>query len=300
MDRRIRAIEVIPGNVEIVHHVLVSIDEFANNSVITTADCMGPFGGLIYSYAPGSPPLMYPSNPTNSFGVVIPAQSSITLSMHYPEGSYGQLDSTKVRFYFYPQNTSIRPIYTEYLINEGLPPDPPFLLPPNQITQISSTFGPIMNDMSLMSIYPHMHLLGKDMECYAVTPTNDTLKDIIINNPETGETIFANYGRYGPYLQYNKEFFSLPKGEDPLNIGINRAIDILSQPKKRRKSNQSNSIKSIGVYEKLNSKVELFKGRFGFYIKCNNKNYSLPKSYTDPESMTLKDAITVIEKKIKS
>ncbi len=119
-------------------------------------------------------------------------------------------------------------------------------------------------------------------------------------HPETGETIFANYGRYGPYLQYNKEFFSLPKGEDPLNIGINRAIDILSQPKKRRKSNQSNSIKSIGVYEKFKSKVELFKGRFGFYIKCNNKNYSLPKSYSDPESLTLKDAITVIEKKNKS
>ena len=39
-------------------------------------------------------------------------------------------------------------------------------------------------------------------------------------HPETGIPILANYGRYGPYLQYNKEFFSLPKGEDPLNIGI--------------------------------------------------------------------------------
>ena len=63
--------------------------------------------------------------------------------------------------FIYPLNTTIRPIYTEYLINEGLPPDPPFLIPPNQITQISSTYGPIMNDMSLMSIYPHMHLLEK-------------------------------------------------------------------------------------------------------------------------------------------
>ena len=51
-------------------------------------------------------------------------------------------------------------------------------------------------------------------------------------HPETGLSILANYGRYGPYLQYNKEFFSLPKEEDPLNIGINRAIDIMSQPKK--------------------------------------------------------------------
>ena len=120
------------------------------------------------------------------------------------------------------------------------------------------------------------------------------------SHPETGLPIFANYGRYGPYLQYNKEFFSLPKGEDPLIIGINRAVDILSQPKKRRNSIKTNSIKSIGIYEKHKSRVELYKGRFGFYIKCNNKNYSLPKSYSNPESMSLKDAITIIEKKTKS
>ena len=120
-------------------------------------------------------------------------------------------------------------------------------------------------------------------------------------HPETGNPILANYGRYGPYLQYNKEFFSLPKGEDPLNIGINRAIDILSKPKKRRNSSKTtNAIKSLGVYEKLKSKVELFKGRFGFYIKCSNKNYSLPKSYTDPESISIEDAISIIEKKTKS
>ena len=52
-------------------------------------------------------------------------------------------------------------------------------------------------------------------------------------HPETGISIVANYGRYGPYLQYNKEFYSIPKGEDPLTIGINRAVDILSQPKKK-------------------------------------------------------------------
>ena len=78
-----------------------------------------------------------------------------------------------IRFYFYPQNTTIREIYTDYLINEGLPPNPPFYIPPNQITQISSSFGPLSNDMSVMSIYPHMHMLGKEMECYAVTPTSD-------------------------------------------------------------------------------------------------------------------------------
>ena len=119
-NRKIKAIEVIPGNIQTVHHVLVSIDPFPNNSVVTTSNCMGPQGKLIYSYAPGSGPLVYPETNNISFGVELNANSSISLAMHYPEGSFGQLDSTKVRFYFYPQNTTIREISNEFLINEGL------------------------------------------------------------------------------------------------------------------------------------------------------------------------------------
>ncbi len=201
-DRQVRAIEVVPGNIEIVHHVLVAIDEFGSSSVSITPNCMAPLGDQVYTYAPGSVPMQFPNDSVNKFGIEIPAYSNIALGLHYPEGSYGQIDSTKVRFYFYPQNTSIRPIYTEYLINEGLPPDPPFLLPPNQITQISSTFGPIMNDMSLMSIYPHMHLLGKDMECYAVTPTNDTINLVRINK--------WDFEWQGAYLY--RKFLKIPAG----------------------------------------------------------------------------------------
>ena len=39
-----------------------------------------------------------------------------------------------------------------------------------------------MQDVSLMSIFPHMHLLGKQMECIAVTPTNDTINLVRVNN----------------------------------------------------------------------------------------------------------------------
>ena len=112
------------------------------------------------------------------------------------------LHSTKVKFYFYPQNTSVRSVSTEFLINEGLPPDPPFYIPPNQITDISSSFGPIMQDVSLMSIFPHMHLLGKQMECIAVTPTNDTINLVRVNNWD-----FEWQGFY-----FYKKFLKIPAG----------------------------------------------------------------------------------------
>jgi len=201
-DRKVRAIEVIPGNIQIVHHVLVSIDEYGSSSTSINPNCMAPQGDQVVSYVPGSVPLEFPMDSLNKFGVEIPAYSNVVLGMHYPEGSFGQIDSTKVKFYFYPQNTNIRAINTEYLINEGLPPDPPFFLPPNQITQMSSSYGPIMNDISLMSIFPHMHLLGKQMLCYAVTPTNDTINLIRINK--------WDFEWQGTYLF--KKFLKIPAG----------------------------------------------------------------------------------------
>jgi len=200
-DRKIRAIEVIPGNLQTVHHVLVSIDPFPNNSIVTTPNCMGPQGSMIYSYAPGALPLVYPESNNNTFGVNLPSNSSISLAMHYPEGSFGQIDSTKVKFYFYPQNTVIREISNEFLINEGLF-GIPFYLPPHQITEITGSYGPTTQDYSLMSIFPHMHLLGKDLICYAVTPSNDTINLIKINNWD-----FEWQGSY-----FFKKFLKIPSG----------------------------------------------------------------------------------------
>ena len=196
-NRKIRAIEVIPGNLQTVHHVLVAIDLFFNNSIVTTSNCMGPQGNMIYGYAPGSSPLIYPIDTNNSFGVVLPANSSVTLAMHYPEGSFGQLDSTKVKFYFYPQNTVIREITTDFLIQNFF-----FTLPANHITQVSESFGPTIQDYSFMSVFPHMHLLGKDLECFAVTSTNDTINLIKINNWD-----FEWQGFY-----FFKKFIKIPGG----------------------------------------------------------------------------------------
>ena len=117
--------------------------------------------------------------------------------MHYPEGSFGQLDSTKVKFYFYPQNTVIREITTDFLIQNFF-----FTLPANHITQVSESFGPTIQDYSFMSVFPHMHLLGKDLECFAVTSTNDTINLIKINNWD-----FEWQGFY-----FFKKFIKIPGG----------------------------------------------------------------------------------------
>ncbi len=116
-------------------------------------------------------------------------------------------------------------------------------------------------------------------------------------HPETGEMIIANNGRYGPYLKYNNTFYSIPKDESPLTIGINRAIDILSKPKKS--SNRSiKPLKELGAHPENQEKISLFKGRYGFYTKYKGVNFSLPKS-ADPQEIKLEDILKIIEKKQK-
>ena len=109
--------------------------------------------------------------------------------------------------------------------------------------------------------------------------------------------IIANNGRYGPYLKYNNTFYSIPKDESPLTIGINRAVDILSKPKKSS-SRSIKPLKELGTHPEDKEKISLFKGRYGFYIKYKGVNFSLPKS-TDIEIIKMKDVLEIIKKKQK-
>ncbi|MCB0733705.1 MAG: T9SS type A sorting domain-containing protein [Flavobacteriales bacterium] len=179
VDKKIKAFEVIPGNHNIVHHTLVYIDETGTYKTDTTgAVCTGPTRGLIGGYVPGSPPTIFPGNGQDfNLGFEIKAGSNIVLAMHYPEGSFGMLDSTKVRFWFYDDQVSIRELETKSLIENWS-----FALPPNQITPVSATKKMSGSDYSMLSVFPHMHLLGNTIRSYAITPNADTLKFVNINH----------------------------------------------------------------------------------------------------------------------
>ncbi len=117
-------------------------------------------------------------------------------------------------------------------------------------------------------------------------------------HPETGEVIVANNGRYGPYLKYKGTFYSIPKDDNPLTIGINRAVDILSKPKKS--SNRTvKPLKELGKHPDDNEIISLFKGKYGFYVKYKGLNFGLPKSI-DIEKILIKDVLEIIKKKNKT
>lgn len=179
-NRTIRAMEVVPGNPEIVHHCLIYIDETGNYPTDTTSGtCNGPTNAtLVGGYTPGSTPLIFPNGNGLKLGMDLQANSNIVFAMHYPEGSYGQFDDTKVIFHFYDElESGIRQVSADPIIQNWS-----FSLPPEQLTAVNASYSNIPVNISLLSIFPHMHLLGKSIKSYALDPLNDTIR--LINIPD--------------------------------------------------------------------------------------------------------------------
>jgi hypothetical protein len=169
-NRIIKAIEVIPGNTSIVHHALIYIDAAGTYPTDTTSHaCGGPvILPLIAGYAPGSDPAQFPNTSTMKLGIDLPANSNIVFAMHYPLGSQGILDSTRLNIHFYPQGTSnVRQVSANPVLNNYS-----FVINANTVAEVDAWFpapnAPINTDISLFSVFPHAHLLGQDFIVYGV------------------------------------------------------------------------------------------------------------------------------------
>jgi len=97
----------------------------------------------------------------------------------------------------------------------------------------------------------------------------------------------ANAGRFGPYVQLDKLFVSIPKEEDPMTITMERAVELILQKR------EDDAKKMIKTFEE-NSEVQLLNGRWGPYLKIGKKNFKLPKDI-EPETLTLEQCIEISE-----
>ncbi len=108
---------------------------------------------------------------------------------------------------------------------------------------------------------------------------------------ETKEMITADYGRYGPYIKCGKQNASLRGVETPLDISLEKAIELLANRNKT-----SAEIKELGKHPQSGEVLVLKDGRYGPYISDGKINASLGKLYS-AETITLDDAIDIIDQK---
>jgi hypothetical protein len=122
---------------------------------------------------PGALPVEYPPG----IGRTIPADADLLLQMHYGPTPVVESDLSEVNIFF--SNGPIeREVFTAIMGPQHL--DAPFILPPNQVSSFHGTM-PVTEDVSLINIAPHCHLVGASWLVYATSPDGqDTIPLISI------------------------------------------------------------------------------------------------------------------------
>src|SRR5690606_6620869 len=103
-----------------------------------------------------------------------------------------------------------------------------------------------------------------------------------------GEAVEVNVGRFGPYVKYKEMFVSIPKGEDVMEVSLERAIELIEEKLK--------ADAPIANYK--GHDVSKGKGRFGPFIKWNDLFINVNKKY-DFDNLSQSDVEELIEDKLK-
>lgn len=176
----ITGIEVIPGNNAAVHHVLVFQDT-SNVPVTLDSASSGPgyteFGGdgsptatLVGAWTPGSSPYFLPSG----MGIEVPAGARIILQIHYPVGSSGLTDSTRLNLQFSSTN-NLRKVYINDVLNYITDmTNGPLHIPANTVDTFYEQYT-VPAKVTVLAVAPHAHLICTKMETFGVEPGGDTI-----------------------------------------------------------------------------------------------------------------------------
>ncbi|HYA74764.1 MAG TPA: topoisomerase C-terminal repeat-containing protein, partial [Roseiarcus sp.] len=117
----------------------------------------------------------------------------------------------------------------------------------------------------------------------------------VARHPTSGEPILAGIGRYGSYVQHGKTYANLGKDDDVLEIGANRAIDLIvaKESGAGRGRFGADAGRALGDHPTLGGAVTVKQGRFGAYVNHGKVNATLPKG-TDPATLTLDEAVALL------
>jgi DNA topoisomerase-1 len=117
----------------------------------------------------------------------------------------------------------------------------------------------------------------------------------VAKHPETGEPILAGLGRYGPYVQHKKTYASLGRDDDVLEVGGNRAIDLIVTKESGggRGGRNADPGRVLGEAPDGGRPVTVKSGKYGPYVTDGETNATLPKG-KDPEGVTLAEALDLL------
>jgi DNA topoisomerase-1 len=119
-----------------------------------------------------------------------------------------------------------------------------------------------------------------------------TLPRVVGTDPESGDEITAQNGRYGPYLKKGTDSRSIDSEDKLLTITLEEALAIYAQPKQRGRA-AADPGKEIGVDPVSGAKVMLKSGRFGSYVTDGEYNATLRQG-DDESTLTIERAAELL------
>ena len=122
----------------------------------------------------------------------------------------------------------------------------------------------------------------------------------VARHPESGEPILVGIGRYGPYVQHGKTYANIDKGDDVLELGGNRAIDLIVAKEsggggRRFGGGAAVPGRELGEHPG-GGKLVVRAGKYGPYVNWGKVNATLPKTMTQ-EAITLEQAVELVNAK---
>ena len=120
----------------------------------------------------------------------------------------------------------------------------------------------------------------------------------VAKHPTSGDPILAGIGRYGPYVQHGKTYANIAPDEDILEIGANRAIDLIVAKESGgggRFGRGATPGRVIGDHPE-GGPVSVKAGRFGAYVNHGKINATLPRG-TDADKLTMEEALGLLAAK---
>lgn len=169
-DRYLSMTEVVPGNREIVHHVLTFLDTQGYSEALDRNDpgpgyqCFGGAGfasaGGIAGWAPGAPPTKAP----DGVGLLLPAGARVVMQVHYHNRTgAAQRDLTRIGLHF--ARTRIDKRFRAIpVLNRD------FVIPAGAERHVVRASYTTAWNLHAFGVFPHMHMLGREMTVTVTTP----------------------------------------------------------------------------------------------------------------------------------
>ncbi|MBM55789.1 MAG: hypothetical protein CMB32_04445 [Euryarchaeota archaeon] len=177
----IQAVEVMPDLEAAVHHADIFVDVTGSSWQYDMTDPLPGFNGstgwptnttYINAWQPGALPCRYP----DGWGIPVPPGADLVIEIHYGPDFAGEIDETVMNLEWVDEPLEeIRTVYAGWLLGTGNMTDGPLVIPPNEVVTFHQEGAPFSNDMTILSICPHMHLLGKSYKVWMENPEGDSI-----------------------------------------------------------------------------------------------------------------------------